>query len=223
MQTKKPWYKNTKIVITLIFLLFIIFLSLLLLVINSLNSAENIKSKQINYYKNDEHKKLIEGNGENNIGAENPKITIVEFGDFNCPYCKNSYSKIREITLKYKDEIKFIYRDLPILENSLELSLAARCAGEQGFFWNLHDRFFQNQKTDISDIRNIAISIRLDIVKFNSCFESKKYINEIKEDISDANKLKISQTPIWFINGYGVHGDIPYDVFNKIIEDLLSQ
>jgi protein-disulfide isomerase len=220
MQTKKLWYKNTKIVITLIFILFIVFLSLLLLIVNSLNSAENIKLKQTNYYKNDEHKKLIEGNGENSIGAENPKITIVEFGDFNCPYCKNSYSKIREITLKYKDEVKFIYRDLPILENSLELSLAARCAGEQGFFWNVHDKFFQNQKTDIKDI---AVSIRLDIVKFNSCLKSKKYLNAIKKDISDANKLKISQTPIWFINGYEVHGDIPYDVFNKIIESLLLQ
>ena len=225
--TNKSWYKRWWGIIIILFLSFVIifFIAFFIYVFNNPkdfnNSNSNNISKNISYYENDEQRLLIEGSDNYWTGSVKPKITIVEFADFNCPYCKNSYSKIREISLNYKDKIKYIYRDLPILENSEYLSMSARCAGEQGLFWLMHDKLFQNKSLDYEKVLNLAIQIGADENKFIKCLNSSKYLNKIKKDISDANSLNINQTPVWFINGYKISGDIPLDIFNKIIEDLL--
>ena len=96
--------------------------------------------------KKQEPYKNTENLGSYWLGSENPKLTIVEFADYNCPLCASSYGKIREISLKYKDEVKIIFRDFPVIsESSVELAMAGRCAGEQNLFWPMHDKLFQNQ------------------------------------------------------------------------------
>jgi len=158
------------------------------------------------------------------IGASNPKITIVEFVDFSCPLCKNSFTKIREISLKYKKDVKIIFRDYPMYEHSLDLAMAARCAGEQGLFWLMHDKLFQNQgmyeKNQLSELAN---QIGADVNKFNNCFTNKKYLSDIKNDFTDAEKLEVAGTPTWFINGAKVAGDIPYGLFVEIVEELIKE
>lgn len=164
-------------------------------------------------------------NGKNNywLGSSKPKVTIVEFIDFNCLLCKNSFSKTRAISLKYKDSVKIIIRDYPIYEGSLDLALAARCAGEQGLFWVMHDKLFINQKKfELSALPELANQIGADITRFNSCLNGQKYLNDIKKDYSDGESLKINGTPTWFINGYKIDGDIPYDLFIQIIEELIK-
>lgn len=170
-------------------------------------------------------RKIAEGD-ENNfwIGSDDPKITIVEFSDFECPYCAQTFPKIRELSLKYKDKIKVIYRDTPLHDNSIELSKAARCAGVQDKFWIMHDKLFQNQGKleSRNNILNLAQSIGLDVTKFNSCLDSNTHMQYIQKDFSDATSLGINGTPTWYVNGNKLEGDVPMEVWEKIIKKLLN-
>lgn len=156
------------------------------------------------------------------LGAANAPITIVEFGDFACPNCEKSFPTIREISVKYKNDVKFIWRDYPVVQDySTLLALAARCAGEQGLFWPMHDKLFQNQGVSAADqLSVLANQIGADMIKFNGCVSQQKYLPQIQKDFSDGQAFGNKGTPTWFINGYKVDGDIPYDIFVQIIEEL---
>lgn len=156
------------------------------------------------------------------LGTDKAKITIVEFGDFACPFCEKSFPTIREISLKYKNDIKLIWRDYPVVQDySALLALSARCAGEQGLFWPMHDKLFQNQGVSTADqLTALANQVGADITKFKDCLIKQKYLPQIQKDLSDGQAFGNTGTPTWFINGHKVAGDIPYDVFAKIIEEL---
>ena len=156
------------------------------------------------------------------LGAAKAPITIVEFGDFACPVCEQSFSTIREIGLKYKNDIKFIWRDYPVVaEYSALLALAGRCAGEQGLFWPMHDKLFQNQGVSTAgQLSTLANQIGADLARFNHCLNKQKYLAQIQEDLTDGQTFGNSGTPTFFINGYKVEGNIPYETFTKIIEGL---
>lgn len=224
----KPWYKKWWGIILIIIGTFILisivaFGFYVASIIKTLNNPLEIQN--ISYQDIDEEVRIkIEGEDNYWIGSANPKITIVEFSDFNCPYCRNSFSKMREISIKYKNDVKVIFRDLPLLDNSTNLHLAGRCAGEQGLFWLMHDKLFQNQGiTNLEEVYSIANQIGVDNNKFKSCLNSNKYINKIQKDFTDAEDLKVTGTPTWFINGQKIEGDIPYSVFAQIIDRLLEK
>lgn len=163
------------------------------------------------------------------LGSNNAKITVVEFGDFACPVCLQSFPTVREISLKYKNDIKFIWRDYPVVSDySANLALAARCAGEQGLFWLMHDKLFQSQgvgQTDdqtaqINELAALANQIGAEPIKFKGCFNKQKYLPQIQKDLTDGQSFGIAGTPTYFINGYKLTGDVPYDIFTQIIEQL---
>lgn len=164
-------------------------------------------------------KSRLEGGKNYWLGAGNPKITIVEFADFACPFCKNSYPKIREISLKYKNDVKIIFRDFPYLtEHSIELAQAARCAGEQGLFWPMHDKLYQNQGVSAAaELTELANQVGADLNRFNSCLSQKKYLTDIQNDLADAEKLNVEGTPTWFVNGYKIAGDLPLSAWEEIL------
>jgi len=220
----KKWFRVLAVIFLLIFLSLII--ALIFYFVNAVKNYKNSDFKfdnPVNAISKAEQEKII-GDGYW-IGSNNPKITIVEFGDFACLMCKNSFSKIRELGIKYKDDVKIVFRDFPVIsENSMNLAIAARCAGEQGFFWVMHDKLFINQgKSSTIEIKEMAEQIGLDIDRFNNCFDSKKYISAINKDLEMARELNIKGTPTWFINGNKVSGDVPYNIFLNIIEELLDQ
>lgn len=168
----------------------------------------------------------IEGSDSNYwTGTSNAGITIVEFSDFACPYCRESFPKIREISKLYKDDVKIIYRDFPVIaEYSEDLAMAGRCAGEQGLFWVMHDKLFLNQGiSTASDIISLSGQIGADQKRFELCFNNKKYSTSIKKDYDDGVRLGITGTPTWFINGVKIEGNIPYDILVKIIESILEE
>ena len=225
----KKWYKKWWAIVLFI----IVTLFLILLIASSFYIANEIKKiKNIgeldqpilnNIKYTEERKKEVEGQNNYWIGSANPKVTIVEFADFSCPLCKNSFSKIREISLKYKKDVKLIYRDYPMYEYSLDLSMAAHCAGEQGLFWLMHDKLFQNQGiTEKFQIIELANQVGADVNRFNACFTNKKYLKKIQENFTAGGKLEITGTPTWFINGQKVAGDIPYGLFENIVVKLLE-
>ena len=176
---------------------------------------------QITSYKNfiGDKQKIALGNGDNYwIGSANPKITIVEFFDFECPYCKNSFPKIREIGIKYKNDVKIIVRDYPMHENSPDLAMAGRCAGEQGLFWPMHDKLFANQGVSGKEqLAEMANQIGANIERFKDCFDKQKYIIQIRKDFADGEDLEITGTPTWFVNGYRIDGDAPMKTWEEII------
>ncbi len=158
------------------------------------------------------------------FGSEKPKITIVEFSDFECPYCKESHSKIRQIGIKYKDSVKIVFKDYPVHENSDQLAIAARCAGKQGLFWAMHDKLFANQGNfDLSSLPNIAVSVGANKKDFSDCLESGDVMIQIQKDAADGQTLGVAGTPTFFVNGYRVAGDIPLDNWEKIINLILNQ
>jgi protein-disulfide isomerase len=168
-------------------------------------------------------KKVAENTDGYWIGSSKPKITIVEFADFECPYCKQSYATLREAALTYKNVVKLIFRDYPVHENSLDLAMAARCAGEQGLFWPMHDKLFANQGNLTAEkALKLAIQTGVNKDKYSSCIATKKYQAKLEKDYSDAETLGVSGTPTLFINGYKIEGDVPSETLRQIIENLLK-
>jgi protein-disulfide isomerase len=189
-----------------------------------INSGSNGQINQAIKYSDLDKKTVKKIEGENNywIGSANPKITIIEFADFNCQFCKNSFPTIREIGLKYKDSVKIIFRDMPLLDGSVDLALAARCAGEQGLFWPMHDKLYLNQGVEsLEKLYELANQIGADNTKLQNCFKGKRYLSQINKNFSDGDELGVTGTPTWFINGTKVAGDIPPETWEEIISQIL--
>ncbi len=161
------------------------------------------------------------------VGDKKAKVRIVEFSDFQCPYCRQSFPVVREILNKYQDKIYFVYRDFPVTTThpeSLKAAEAGQCAHDQGKFWPMHDKIFINQENILpQDLKNYAQAIGLDTVKFNDCLDSGKYEAEVNQDFQDGVNLGAVATPTFFINGYRVSGSIPLEVFIKLIEQGLKE
>jgi protein-disulfide isomerase len=157
------------------------------------------------------------------FGTTTPKVTIVEFSDFACPYCQADYTAVREVGYKYQNSIKIIFKDFPLHDNSLYLAMAGRCAGEQGFFWPMHDKLFSEQgQFATSALPDIASSLGANKTIFTQCFKSKKYLSDIKNDYLDGQGLGVSATPTFFINGYEIVGVIPEDKLDQMVQQFLK-
>jgi protein-disulfide isomerase len=156
------------------------------------------------------------------LGPPNPKLTIVSFIDYNCPLSKNFFFKIRAISHNYKNYVKIINRDYPLYDTSVEKAMAARCAGEQGLYWLMHDKLFLNNAANKNDLNKFAYQIGADMERFSACMASNKYFQNIQKDFSDAESLNIAGTPTFFINGQKIEGDIPEILLNQIINQLIK-
>ncbi|MCX6739964.1 MAG: DsbA family protein [Candidatus Parcubacteria bacterium] len=174
-------------------------------------------------YQEDTTKSIsIETKDDPFIGAENPVITIVEFGDFECPYCRESVPILSKIIENYGTEVKIIFRDFPNLishPSALKAALAANCANEQGRFWQYHDLLFEYQ-SDLADTlyNDLAVTLGLDMEKFTTCLDSQKYLVEVQDDLREGINLGVEGTPTYFINGSKLpSGVIPYETFVEMI------
>lgn len=171
----------------------------------------------------------ISGEADNSWGPSDAPVTIVEFADFSCPYCEASYAGLKNIQANYSGKVRIIYRDYPLHTNSVFLALSARCAGEQGKFWEMHDVFFENQdKFNLTqDELNIAIpalagTLGLNVEQFKTCLSSQKYFSRIKQDYEDGNYLQIQGTPTWYINNKQFTGAMSADNLQSVVEGLLN-
>jgi protein-disulfide isomerase len=171
-------------------------------------------------------------------GSEDAKVTIVEFSDFQCPYCGNFFKgAYPEIKKNYIDtgKVKLVFRNYPLNfhPGANPAALAAQCAREQGgdsVFFKMHDKLFTDQATIFKDtnvidatLKKLAASMGLDTAKFNACYDSKKYQSVIDTDMADASKAGIDSTPIFVVNGEVVSGARPYSVFKAAIDRALAK
>jgi protein-disulfide isomerase len=159
-------------------------------------------------------------------GGEKAAVTIVEFSDFHCPFCRQVISTLTQIESRYGEKIKLVFRDFPI-ENlhpgATKAHEAARCATEQGKFWPYHDKLFAGPpKSSPEDFKGLAKEVGLDASAFETCLGSGKYQAAIKEDIAEGNRVGVGGTPAFFINGRLISGAQPFEAFARVIDDELS-
>jgi len=227
-----PWYKKWWgiVALSLLGIILIFFIASGLYVINKIQEIRfgTVELSQEEQWQN--YLDAIYGDRTNfYLGAASSTITIVEFSDFVCPYCQKSATAVRNLGAKYKDQIKFVYRDYPLHDNSINLALAARCAGEQNKFWEMHDWLFANQ-VELSvmgdelktTLLNFASDLKLGISQFETCFDSRRYISQIKKDYEDGELLNIEGTPTWFVNNYAITGNLSEEKLEELITGLIK-
>ncbi len=166
------------------------------------------------------------------LGPEDAPVVIVEFSDFQCGYCGRWYNETLPLILDtYPEEVKFVYRDLPIFgEDSLRAALAAECAEEQGKFWEMHNRLFarlnEEEKAALSEetLVGYAQELGLETRSFSECLSSQRYFDEVLLDYQAAQTYGLRGTPGFVINGvvYTI-GAQPFDVFDRIIKSELAR
>ncbi len=190
----------------------------------SLNAPSSSVSTESAY--TGDQKKLIEGQNNNWLGAENPKVTVVEFSDFACPFCKASFPAMRELGVRYKDSVKIIFRDWPAHDNSIALTMGAYCAGEQGKFWDMHDKLFQYQSdtfgSNKNDITALAQQLGIDNDQFQNCVDTQKYLPQIRANFRDSQTLGVRGTPTWYINGEKIEGARTVTELEQLISSHLN-
>ena len=160
-------------------------------------------------------------------GPASAPITLVEFSDFQCPFCQRVMPTMKEIRQKYGDKVRVVWKDFPLTQihpQAFEAAVAGNCAREQGKFWELHDRLFPNQQALQPEfLKRYAVDAGVDAEKFNACLDSSKYQQRVQDAIEAGTKLGVSSTPTVFINGRVVSGAQPYNVFAAIIDEELAR
>ena len=158
-------------------------------------------------------------------GGPKAPVTIVEFPDFQCPYCKSAQATLNDLLIKYRGQVKLAYRDFPLRSLHPQAQTAAeagRCAGEQGKFWEYHDALYADQKRlSQSDLLDTARRLSLDDKALASCLASRRSRAQIEQDVQEGTKAGVAGTPGFFINGVFLDGAAPAAEFEKIINSEL--
>jgi predicted DsbA family dithiol-disulfide isomerase len=158
-------------------------------------------------------------------GPDNAPIEMIEFSDFQCPFCLNAFPTVNQVLATYGDRIHFVYRHYPlsIHPRARPAAEASECADEQGKFWPFHDRLFADQsRLGDGDFKALAAELGLDVPQFNACVESRKYQGDIDTDIKAGDEAGVSGTPAFYINGRMLSGAQPFEIFKSIIDEELS-
>jgi protein-disulfide isomerase len=168
----------------------------------------------------------VESDGDPAKGPDAAPVTIVEFSDFQCPFCSRVLPTLKKIEETYGDKVRIVFRDLPLLQihpNAAKAAEAAQCAHEQGKFWEMHDKMFGNQSAlGVPELKKYAVELGMKAESFDQCLDSGKHEAEWKKDSDDAQKYGLSGTPGFFINGRLLDGARPYEMFAAIIDEELA-
>ena len=162
-------------------------------------------------------------------GDEDAPVTIVEFSDFQCPFCarfvEDALPQIEENYVK-TGKVKFVYKDFPldsIHPQATPAAIAARCAGDQGKFWEMHDTIFANQRSiSEASYKQWAADLGLDTGEFNGCLDSQEHLSAVRQDLLDGQQAGIRGTPGFLVDGQLISGAQPYSVFAQAIESALG-
>ena len=161
-------------------------------------------------------------------GEENAPVTIIEFSDFQCPFCARFFEDtLPNIEGNYIEEgkVRLVYRDFPlnIHPGAQKAAEAAECAKDQGKFWEMHDKLFENSESlSLASLKQYAGKLGLDQGKFDECLDSGEKEEEVMKDFQDGSRSGVSGTPTFFINGQMIVGAQPYEVFEQAIEAALA-
>jgi protein-disulfide isomerase len=167
----------------------------------------------------------IDTAGRPTRGPGSAPIEIVEFSDFQCPFCQTAFPTVTQVLKTYGDKVRLTYRHYP-LPNHPEARPAAEaseCAAEQGKFWEYHDRLFTEGKLTAPELKQHAAAVGLDTAQFNGCVDSRKFQKEVETDLAAGVSVGVNGTPAFFINGRSVSGAQPFEVFKRVIDEELAR
>ena len=161
-------------------------------------------------------------------GGADAKVTVVEFSDFQCQYCREGAQRLKELNQKYGNKIKIVFKNFPLsFHNHANIAAQAGfCAQDQGndSFWKMHDKMFQDQKKlDKASLLASAKEIGLKMQEFTSCLESGKHKAKVESDVKEGEKLGLRSTPTFFVNGKLVKGLQPMEYFSELIDEELNK
>jgi len=159
-------------------------------------------------------------------GGKEPKVTIVEFSDFQCPFCGRVEPTLTQLEKDYGNDISISFKQLPLPfhEHAMESAEAAKAAQEQGKFWQMHDKLFANQTAQTrADLDKYAQEIGLDMGKYKAAMDSHKFKDSIKRDSDEAEKFGARGTPNFFINGRNLRGAQPLEAFKSTIDEEIKK
>jgi len=160
------------------------------------------------------------------FGSQDAPITIIEFSDYECPYCRRWHQEVLpQIEAKYGDQVRLVYRDFPLYSihsNAEPAAEAANCAGEQDRYWEFSDLLFSGVALGRETFDAFGEELKLDMTAFNQCMDDQRYKDEIEADFNYASELGVRSTPTFFINGLAVVGAQPFEVFEQIIDMELA-
>jgi protein-disulfide isomerase len=171
------------------------------------------------------------------LGKADAKVTIIEFGDYQCPLCRAFWrDTLPRIKKEYVDtgRVRIVFRDFPIQDIHPEATvtaMAAECAEDQGKYWEFHDKAFREQdrrgrdvvRYRVADVKRWATEIGLEAAAFNECLDSERHKAEVQKDYKDGADIGMNGTPVFFINGRALVGAHPFATFQKIIEEELEK
>jgi protein-disulfide isomerase len=167
----------------------------------------------------------VDADDDPTLGPDNAPIQLIEFGDYNCGYCRKFHVETFPVLMDlYSGQIQYVYRDFPILgQTSLDASIAANCAGYQGKYWEYHGLLYSGRMTLGADAFNqYAAELNLDAGQFTECLNSEEPVNEIVADAELVASFGARGTPVFFINGIPLVGAAPVEQFMAIIDSELG-
>jgi protein-disulfide isomerase len=159
------------------------------------------------------------------IGPVDAPVTIVQFAEFQCPYCGKAKEIIDQVMEKYPNQIKMVHRDFPLSfhDRAIPAAVAANCAGEQEQYWPMYDVLMSNQRAlSETDLSGYATKLGLDMDKWNTCRKDPAQEQEVQADFEDGTKAGVQGTPAFFINGIFLNGAVPLEKFTAIIDAELA-
>jgi protein-disulfide isomerase len=163
--------------------------------------------------------------GHQSKGPATAPIEIVEFSDFQCPFCRSAFPTVQQVLAKYGDQVHFVYRHFPlsIHPDAVPAAEAAACAAKQGKFWPYHDRLFSSApKLSDADLKADAAALGLDMTAFGACVDGHQTKAEVDQDMKDGEALGVTGTPAFFVNGRSLEGAQPLSAFVALIDEELA-
>jgi len=157
-------------------------------------------------------------------GPANAPVTIIEFSDYECPFCKRAEPTVEQVVAAYPDKVRLVYRHypLPFHKDARPAAEASYCANAQGKFWEYHAKLWASSSFDTATLKKIAGEIGLDQAKFDACLDNKEQAAAVDTDIADASAVGVRGTPAFFINGRMISGAQPFEKFKAIIDEELA-
>ena len=155
-------------------------------------------------------------------GPADALVTLVEYGDYECPYCGKAFPVVKEIQRRMKDQLQFVFRNFPvntIHEHAGVAAQAAECAAAQGKFWEMHDLLYEHQEDlDDVDLRQYALKIGLEIYRFEADMSSERFARRVREDFRSGIRSGVNGTPTFFINEIRYNGDHTLEAMQAALE-----
>jgi protein-disulfide isomerase len=161
------------------------------------------------------------------LGRASAPVTLIEFSDFQCPFCQRVAPTLKRLRETYGDKVRIVWKDFPLTQihpQAFKAGEAAHCAGDQGKYWEYHDRLFANQQAlQPEELKKHATDLGLDGAAFATCLDSSKYGERVRDGVAEGTRLGVNSTPTIYVNGRQLSGAQPYETFVAVIDEELAR